>query len=145
MKQKRLLLMGFLVVFLAIALCGISYGDDGRNFRSGANVKVVADETVSGELVAAGANVEVQGKVEGGLKAFGANVAISGAVQGEVKAFGANVVLAGRYRDKVMAGGSNVTLSGSFDGDVEVMGARVGWSTPSGSTAWTICSFSLTI
>jgi cytoskeletal protein CcmA (bactofilin family) len=125
MNKKRLLLMGFLVVFLAVALCGLSYGDDGRNFRSGANVKVVADETVSGELVAAGANVEVRGTVEGGLKAFGANVAISGDVQGEVKAFGANVVLAGRYGDKVLVGGSNVTLSGAFDGDVEVVGARV--------------------
>jgi cytoskeletal protein CcmA (bactofilin family) len=125
MKKKRLILMGFLVVFLAVALCGLSYGDDGRNFRSGANVKVVANETISGGLVAAGANVEVQGMVEGGLKAFGANVAISGDVQGEVKAFGANVVLAGRYQDKVMAGGSNVTLSGTFDGDVEVVGARV--------------------
>ena len=125
MKKKRLLLMGFLAVFLTVALCGLSYGDDGRNFRSGANVKVMADETVSGGLVAAGANVEMRGTVEGGLKAFGANVAISGDVQGEVKAFGANVVLAGRYQDKVMAGGSNVTLSGTFDGDVEVVGARV--------------------
>lgn len=125
MKKKRLLLMGFLTVFLFFALCGLSYGGDGGNFRSGANVKVVADETVSGGLVAAGANVEIRGKVEGGLKAFGANIVISGDVQKEVKAFGANVVLAGRYRDKVMAGGSNVTLSGTFDGDVEVVGARV--------------------
>jgi cytoskeletal protein CcmA (bactofilin family) len=125
MKKKRLILMGFLAVFLTFALCSLSYGDDGKNFRSGANVKVVADETVTGELVAAGANVEVQGTVEGRLKAFGANIVISGDVQGEVKAFGANVVLAGRYHDKVMAGGSNVTLSGTFDGDVEVGAARV--------------------
>jgi cytoskeletal protein CcmA (bactofilin family) len=122
MKKKRLILMGFLLVFLAFALCGLSYGSD---FRSGANVKVVADEMVSGGLVAAGANVEMRGKVEDGLKAFGANIVISGDVQGEVKAFGANVVLAGRYRDKVIAGGSNVTLSGTFDGDVEVGGARL--------------------
>jgi cytoskeletal protein CcmA (bactofilin family) len=125
MKKKRLILMGFLAVFLAFALCGLSYGSDGGNFRSGANVKVVADETVSGGLVTAGANVEMRGKVEGGLKAFGANIVISGDVQGEVKAFGANVVLAGRYRDKVMVGGATVTLSGTFDGDVEVGGARV--------------------
>ena len=72
MKKKRLLLMGFSVVFLAVALCGLSYGDDGKNFRSGANVKVVADETITGELVAAGANVEVQGKVEDGLKTISA-------------------------------------------------------------------------
>jgi cytoskeletal protein CcmA (bactofilin family) len=125
MEKKRLLLMGFLAVFLTFALCGFSYGGDGGSFRTGANVKVVADETVSGGLVAAGANVEVRGKVEGGLKAFGANIVSSSDVQGEVVAFGANVVLAGRYHDKVLAGGSNVTLSGTFDGDVEVGGARV--------------------
>jgi cytoskeletal protein CcmA (bactofilin family) len=125
MKKKRLILMGFLVVFLAVALCGLSYGDDGRNFRSGANVKVVANETISGGLVAAGANVEVQGMVEGGLKAFGANVAISGDVQGEVKAFGANVVLSGNYNGKVTVRAANVTLAGTFDEDVEVWAARV--------------------
>ena len=125
MGEKRLILLGFLLVFLTIALCSLSYGADGRNFRSGANVNVMADETVSGGLVAAGANVEVRGKIEGGLKAFGANVVISGDVQEEVKTFGANVVLAGRYRDKVMAGGATVTLTGTFDGDVEVGGARV--------------------
>ena len=125
MKKKRLILMGFLAVFFTLTLCGLSYGDDGRNFRSGANVKVVADEMVSGGLVAAGANVEMRGKVEGGLKAFGANVAISGDVQGDLKACGANVVLSGRYRNKVMTGGANVTLSGTFDGDVEVMAARI--------------------
>ena len=125
MTNKRLILMGFLAVFLTVALCGLSYGGDGGNCRSGANVTVVADETVAGDLVAAGANVEVQGKVEGGLKAFGANVAISGDVQGDLKACGANVVLSGRYRNKVMTGGANVTLSGTFDGDVEVMAARI--------------------
>jgi cytoskeletal protein CcmA (bactofilin family) len=126
MKKKRLILMGFLVVFLTFALCGLSYGGGYiGNLRSGVNVEVVADETVSGELLAAGANVEVLGKVEGGLKAFGANIVSSGDVQGEVKAFGANVVLAGRYQNKVIVRAANVTLSGTFDGDVDVWAARV--------------------
>jgi cytoskeletal protein CcmA (bactofilin family) len=108
MKKKRLLMIGFLAVFLTFSLCGLTYGGEGGNFRSGANVKVAADETIAGGLVAAGANVEILGKVQGDLKAFGANIVIPGEVQGEVKAFGANV-----------------TLSGTFDGDVEVGAARV--------------------
>jgi cytoskeletal protein CcmA (bactofilin family) len=125
MEMKRLIPMVLLAGFLAFALCGLTYGGEAGNFRSGANVEVTAGETVSGGLAAAGANVEVLGNVEGGLKAFGANIVISGDVQGELKAFGANVVLSGRYRNKVMAGAANVTLSGVFDEDVEVGGARV--------------------
>jgi hypothetical protein len=125
MGKKRLILLGFLLAFLTVALCSLSYGADGGNFRSGANVTVVADETISGGQVAAPAHGDARAQIEGGLKAFGANVVISGDVQEGVKAFGANVVLAGRYRDKVMAWGANVTLAGTFDGDVEVGGAKV--------------------
>jgi cytoskeletal protein CcmA (bactofilin family) len=125
MERKRLIPMGFLAVFLTFALCGLTYGGEAGNFRSGANVKVAAGETVAGGLVAAGANVEVLGNVEGGLKACGANIVISGDVQGGLKAFGANMVLSGSYHSKVMAAGANVTLSGVFDEDVEVGGARV--------------------
>jgi len=125
MKKKRLITVGFLAVFLAFALCGFTYGGEIGSFKFGKNVKVTADETVSGGLVAAGANVEVLGKVEGGLKACGANVVIPGDVQGALWACGANVILSGTYHGTVKAAASNLTLSGTFDGDVDVGGARI--------------------
>jgi cytoskeletal protein CcmA (bactofilin family) len=125
MRMKRVMAAAFCMLFLTFVLCGLGYGGEAGNFRSGANVKVTAGETVSGGLAVAGANVEVLGNVDGGLKAFGANIVISGDVQGGLKAFGANVVLSGKYQNKVMAAGANVTLSGVFDGDVEVGAARV--------------------
>ncbi|MCJ7662919.1 MAG: polymer-forming cytoskeletal protein [Desulfobacterales bacterium] len=125
MKKKRVMVMGFILVFLTFALCSFTYGAELGSVRFGKNVKVPTEETVSGGLVAAGANVEILGKVGGGLKACGANVVTSGDVQGEVRACGANVVLAGTYHSKVKAAASNLTLSGTFDGDVEVGGARI--------------------
>jgi len=125
MQKKRLLVMGFVAIFLIFALCSFTYAAGDGNVRLGKNVKMSADETITGGLFAAGANVEILGKVGGGLKAFGANVLSSGDVQGELRACGANVVLAGKYHSKVRASGANLTLSGTFDGDVKVRGARI--------------------
>lgn len=125
MRKKKLLVMGFVVLFLIFALCSFTYAAGDGNVRLGKNVKVLADETIAGGLVAAGANVEILGKVGGGLKACGANVLISGDVKGELWACGANVVLAGKYHNKVKAAASNLTLSGTFDGDVKVRAARI--------------------
>jgi cytoskeletal protein CcmA (bactofilin family) len=125
MQKKRLLAMGFMVLFLIFALSSFTYAAGDGNVRFGKNVKMSADETLTGGLIAAGANVEILGKVGGGLKACGANVASSGEVKGELLAGGANVVLAGKYRSKVKAAASNLTLSGTFDGDVNVLAARI--------------------
>jgi cytoskeletal protein CcmA (bactofilin family) len=125
MQKKRLLMMGFMVLFLIFSLSSFTYAAGDGNVRFGKNVKMSADETVTGGLVAAGANVEILGKVGGGLKAFGANVVTSGDVKDDLLAAGANVVLAGKYHGKVKAAASNLTLSGTFDGDVNVRAARI--------------------
>jgi cytoskeletal protein CcmA (bactofilin family) len=125
MQKKRLLMIGFMTLFLILALCSFTFAAADGNVRFGKNVKMSADETVTGGLVAAGANVEILGKVGGGLTAFGANVLTSGDVKNDLLAGGANVVLAGRYHGKVRAGGANLTLSGTFDGDVNVRAARI--------------------
>jgi len=125
MQKKRLLVMGFMVLFLIFALSSFTYAAGDGNVRFGKNVKMSADETLTGGLFAAGANVEILGKVGGGLKAFGANVLSSGDVQGVLRSCGANVVLAGRYHSKVKAAAANLTLSGTFDGDVNVRAARI--------------------
>jgi cytoskeletal protein CcmA (bactofilin family) len=125
MQKKKLLVMGCMVLFLIFALSSFTYAAADGNVRFGKNVKMSADETVTGGLVAAGANVEILGKVGGGLTVFGANVVTSGDVKNDLLAAGANVVLAGKYHGKVRAAASNVTLSGTFDGDVNVRAARI--------------------
>jgi hypothetical protein len=94
-------------------------------FRAGADVTVEAGERVNGELVAAGANLNLGGDFQEELKAFGANVTIPGKVTDELFVAGANVILSGSFNDKVKAFGANVVLAGTFAGDVEVAAARV--------------------
>ena len=125
MGKKRLIARGCFVVLLTFVLCGSVYGAEGGSARFGKNVGVMVGETVSGDLTACGANVEVLGKVQGRLNACGANVVIPGDIQGELRACGANVILSGKYHDKVKAAAANVTLAGTFDGDVEVGAARI--------------------
>jgi cytoskeletal protein CcmA (bactofilin family) len=125
MEQKRFITIVCLALFLSFALCSLTYGAEGGNARFGKNVVVPAGETVSGDLAACGANVEVLGKVQGRLKACGANVIIPGNIQGDLRAYGANVNLAGKYHGTVKAAAANVTLAGVFDGDVEVGAARI--------------------
>jgi hypothetical protein len=125
MQKKRLLVMGCMALFLIFSLSSFTYAAGDGNVRFGKNVKMSADETLTGGLVAAGANVEILGKLGGGLKAFGANVLSAGDVRGALRSYGANVILAGKYRDKVKAAAANLTLSGTFDGDVNVRAARI--------------------
>jgi cytoskeletal protein CcmA (bactofilin family) len=119
--------------FLALVMIGLwvspGYGDY-RNFfsagfKGGANVTVDAGESIGGELIVTGANLNLGGDFQGGLKAFGANVAVPGKVKEELLVAGANVNLSGIFHDEVKAFAANVVLAGTFDEDVEVAAARV--------------------
>ena len=118
------------VTALAIALtCAPAHGKYreflSANLRTGANVTVAPDETISDDLIAAGASLEVAGQLKKGLKAFGANISIPGTVSGEVYSAGANIDLSGTFGSKVTAFGAGVVLSGTFDQDVEVAAATL--------------------
>jgi cytoskeletal protein CcmA (bactofilin family) len=129
MAKKTFIPIGA-VTLLAIALtCTPAHGKYreflSANFRTGANVTVAPDETISDDLIAAGANVEVAGQLKKGLKAFGANISIPGTVSGEVYSAGADIDLSGTFGSKVTAVGASVVLSGTFDQDVEVASAKL--------------------
>jgi cytoskeletal protein CcmA (bactofilin family) len=128
MTVKRSTVIASVVLFVALMQADPIFGSKGAEvikYRVGGNVFVAAEETVSGALVAAGANVEILGNVKEGLKAFGGNVVLSGDVEGELAFAGANVVLSGKYHDQVKGAAANLILSGTFDGNVEVGGAKI--------------------
>lgn len=127
--MKKPLAMAGMVV-LAVCLQGSpGYGSSrdifSAGFRAGANVTVEAGEVVPGDLVTAGANLNLGGDFREGLKAFGANVTLPGNVAEDLVAAGANVHLSGTFHDEVQAFGANVVLAGTFDEDVTVAAARV--------------------
>jgi hypothetical protein len=69
---------GVLTLFIMCLLVSPGYGASffSAGFKVGADVNVDAGETVEGELVVAGANLDLAGDFKEGLKAFGANISI---------------------------------------------------------------------
>jgi hypothetical protein len=129
MGKKTLFLIGAVTALATALTCTPGYGEYrdflSANFRTGANVTVAPHETISDEVIAAGANIKVAGHLKKGLKAFGANITIPGSVSGEMYSAGANIDLSGTFHRKVTAAGANVVLSGIFDENVEVAAARL--------------------
>jgi cytoskeletal protein CcmA (bactofilin family) len=109
---------------------------------TGAVVRFDSSATVSGDLKAAGALVEVKApakgsvtifgaqvistaEVEGNLTTFAAVVQSSGEVKGKTKVGGAVVYLDGSYTDTVEAGAAVVFIRGHVKGPIMVQGAEV--------------------
>jgi len=129
MEKSTLLSIGAAAILTIALTCAPAYGKYqdflSANFKIGADVRVATDNTISDDLIAAGANIESAGHLKKGLKAFGANIGIPGTVIGEVYSAGANIDLSGTFGGQVTAFGANVVLSGTFDQDVEVASARL--------------------
>jgi cytoskeletal protein CcmA (bactofilin family) len=129
MGKKTFIPIGAVTVVAIALACTPAYGKYreflSANFRTGANVTVAPDESISDDLIAAGANIQVAGHIKKGLKVFGANISIPGTVSGEVYSAGADIDLSGTFGSKVTAVGASVVLSGTFDQDVEVASAKL--------------------
>ncbi|WP_323191371.1 polymer-forming cytoskeletal protein [Halostella sp. PRR32] len=112
-----------LLVVLAL-LPGVAVAQE---TRSGDTVVVSADETVGGDLAAAGGTVIVRGTVTGDLTVAGGNVIIEGEVQGNVEAFSGNVRIAGDVGGDVTAAGGNVVIAenGTVSGTLEAAAGSV--------------------
>jgi hypothetical protein len=129
MVRKSMVITG--IAFFVMTCLGLSpiyarYGNlVSLGIKGGADVVIEPGELVKGDLIAAGANVNLGGDFQRRLKAFGANVSIRGNVGRELVAAGANVDLQGNFQGKVRSFGANVVLAGTFEKDVEVAAARV--------------------
>jgi hypothetical protein len=130
---------------MAAAGCGsadIGPWDVFEHGTTGAVVRIDSTQTITGDLRAAGALVEVNSpakasasifgaevistaEVAGNLTAFAAVVQSSGEVKGKTKAGGAVVYLDGTYTDSVEAGGAVVFVRGHVKGPIMVQGAEV--------------------
>ena len=95
-------------------------------FRSGQeNVTVPKDETVTGDLYAAGRTVTIDGTVNGDVFAAGGTVTITGTVNGSVQVAGGQIDVSGTVARAVRAAGGNITVSGTVNGDFVVAGGMV--------------------
>jgi cytoskeletal protein CcmA (bactofilin family) len=90
----------------------------GGKLRSGGEVVVPPDETVSGDLYASGGQVRIDGTVEGDLIAAGGQVQVSGEVGGDMLVGSGNVDISGQVGGDARLGAGQVTVSGSIGEDL---------------------------
>jgi cytoskeletal protein CcmA (bactofilin family) len=92
----------------------------GGKLRSGGEVVIAADETVSGDLYASGGQVRIDGTVDGDLIASGGQVVVTGTVSGDVLAGSGRVDVSGEVTGDARLGAGQVTVSGTVGEDLVV-------------------------
>lgn len=93
--------------------------------RVGAAVRVDSTETVSEDLLAGGAYVEVAGRVEQNASVFGAHVRVLGDVEGNLVAAGAAVEVKGNVQGQADVAGASIQLDGTFADSLDAGGAVI--------------------
>jgi cytoskeletal protein CcmA (bactofilin family) len=94
-------------------------------FRTGSEVIVGQDETISDDLYASGGRVQIAGAVNGDAIAAGGEVGVDGTVNQDVLVAGGQVRIAGEVAGDVRAAGGRVTLEGLIAEDVLVTGGQI--------------------
>lgn len=112
---KRILSFSFVVAILAALLLAqpVAAQEGGGRVQFGGNIVVAQDERLSGNVVAIGGSVTVDGMVDGDVTAVGGRVTVTGQVRGDVAAVGGDVVLqsAARVSGAATAVGGEVQRS----------------------------------
>jgi len=88
-------------------------------------VRIAADETIAGTLIAAGDSVTVEGVVDGDLFAAGERIEITGRVTGNVYAVGEEHEITGEILGSLVVAGEVVDISGSVGGNLYAAGSTV--------------------
>jgi cytoskeletal protein CcmA (bactofilin family) len=84
--------------------------------RAEAELRVPAEETVSGSLVASAMDVVIEGRVDGDLFVTGERVRIAGTIAGNVFAWARHLEIAGRVEGSVHAASEELVVTGAIDG-----------------------------
>lgn len=98
--------------------------------RTGDDITIGPDATVTDDVYAFGNNVLIQGTVHGDVLAAGSNVTISGHVTGSVMAAGSSVVVSGPVDGNVRLAGNTVTVAAPVGADVLLAGSVAAINSP---------------
>lgn len=116
----------FLVPMLAV-IGVMFFAADAQAFsvKTDASVYISADETVEGNLYAAGQSITVDGAVTGDVICAGQNVIINGDVGGDVICAAQSVSISGQVGGNVRAAGNTVNITNGVARNVMAFGAAV--------------------
>jgi cytoskeletal protein CcmA (bactofilin family) len=124
--------IGGLVVLLGSTVAFAQEIKLGGKFRTGREVVVAADETVTTDLYATAGNVRIEGTVEGDVVASGGNVDVRGSVGGDLLVGTGNADISGEVTGDARIGAGRVLVSGSIGEDLSVGTGQITLS-PSGT------------
>ncbi len=127
-KLKVLLLFVFLLAVPAAAVQAFSV-------QHGSAVNVAKDQTIEGNLYAAGTNVIVDGHVTGDVFCAGQAININGIVDGDVICAGQTISVGGSIGGSVRIAGSNIEIGGKIARGLTLAGANVNLATEA-SVGW---------
>jgi hypothetical protein len=112
--------LGGLVVILGSPIALAQEIRLGGKFRTGREVVVPADETVTTDLYASAGSVRIEGTVEGDLVASGGSVEITGQVGGDLLVGSGNAEISGEVTGDARVGAGRVLVTGSVGEDLSV-------------------------
>lgn len=93
--------------------------------KSGNAIYVSQDQTIDGNLYAAGSSVTVDGKINGDVICAGQSVIINGTVEGDVICAGQSVSVKGSVGGNVRVAGNSVAIDSSIARNLDAFGASV--------------------
>jgi len=104
--------------------------------KKGNNIYIGENETVTGNLYAAGVNVIIDGKVAGDVFCAGQSVTINGEVAGDLFCAGSSIAINGKVGGSIRAAASELSISGQVERSALAVasninlreGGKIGWS-----------------
>lgn len=120
MKKAKILIFSFLALLLILPISVSAF-----TAKSGDIVYVGKDETVDGNLFAAGSSITVDGKVTGDVICAGQTININGTVEGDVICAGQTIGINGPVNGNVRAAGNTININSAVARNVMAFGAAI--------------------
>jgi hypothetical protein len=99
--------------------------------RAGNSVYVPADQTIDGNLYAAGSNITVDGHIAGDLICAGQSISVNGKVDGSVICAGSSININGSVGESVRIAGNSLIVNGKVAHNAMLFGAAISQSASS--------------
>ena len=130
MTKTRLLLIICFAFLLIIPISAKAFA-----VKTGDSIYIAKDQTIEGNLYAAGANITVDGAITGDVICAGQTININGIVEGDVICAGQSVNIDGAVNGSVRVAGNSININGQVAHNAMVFGAAINLGTEA-SVGW---------
>ncbi|MDD4333438.1 MAG: polymer-forming cytoskeletal protein [Patescibacteria group bacterium] len=126
MKKTKLLIISLFALLLSMPIAASAF-----EVKTDTAVYVEKNETIDGNLYAAGQTITVDGKVNGDIICAGQSVNINGEVAGDIICAGQSVNINGKIGGSVRVAGNSVNINADIAENLMTVGATINVATES--------------